>query len=841
MKHWTWILRMAVKDAAKSKNRLAVYMASIVLGIASLVAIESFKRSVTTKINADTKELLGADLIVRSNHPLTPKETQLIHTLGGVSAFEKSFASMMTAQKNGTTRLVNVKALKGNFPFYGQIQTAPQVPSGVLYSSPVVFVDQTVMLQMELQVGDQIQLGNASFEVKAAILKAPGQSGVSSSVAPPVYISQDHLQTTGLIKTGSRILYRQYLYFGDNPPTPQALTAVEDQLFGENVRIETIEQRKEDLGEAFGYLNNFLNLVGFIALLLGCIGVASSVRLYLKEKQTTIATLRCLGTSSRVVFGIFFFEILALGVLGSVLGAALGSALQVVLPYLLRDVLVVEVDFVFSPMACLSGIAIGVLSSVLFTLESLLSIKNIPPLLAINSSAELAKERPTKYLPRLALVLFVFGFSLLQTNDWKLGAVFTGATGFVFGLLALLSVGFKKGVTKHLPTSLPYVFRQGLANTARPQNQSTELTVSIGMGALLMTLLFSLQGNLISQLTLADEDQQPNLILFDVQTHQHEAVESLLTAHQMPTIQKVPIVAMRLDEIKGRTRLELKKDSLLKMPSHVLNREYRVSYRGELSSTEEVVEGEFTADASGLGMVPVSLEKRTAKQMQVTLGDTLVFNVQGVPLGVVVGSIRKVNWNKMQTNFTVLFPKGVLENAPQTYAYVSRTENREGSAAFQSASVKTLPNVSVIDLSTVLQTVNEVVGKITLVIRFMAFICILTGFMVLMGTISNSKFQRLKEVVLLRTLGSSKKQIILITLTEYLSLGILSALSGIVLGLLSSGLLVTFVFELPFWWHLWPLVWLLGSITGVVGVAGYWNNRAIFKQSPLEVLRRDGA
>lgn len=840
MKNWSWMLKMAFKDASKSKNRLAVYISSIVLGIASLVAIQSFRESVTAKINTDTKELLGADLIVRSNHPFTPEEDSLISSLGGTSASEKSFASMVTASKTGTNKLVNARALKGNFPFYGKIETHPQLPVTALFSSNGAFVDELVMLQMNLKIGDQIKLGNADFTILASITKAPGQSGISSAVAPPVYISQENLVETGLETLGSRILYRKYLLFQDKFPSDEILSTVEDQLFTANVRIETIEQRKERLGEAFAYLNNFLNLVGFIALLLGCIGVASSVTLYMKEKQATIATLRCLGTSSSSVFTIFFLEIFILGILGSILGAILGSSLQVVLPYLLQGVLVIDVDFTLSPTAFISGVIIGSLSSVLFTLESLLSIKNVPPLLAINSSVEVKKGTNSKIFTRLLIVLFVLGFSYLQMNDWKTALLFTGATAFVFGLLALLSVGFRHLIKTGLPTSFPYVVRQGLANTARPNNQSTELTVSIGLGALLMTLLFLLQGNLISQLTLADENEQPNLILFDVQKTQQQELEDLLAKNKLPTIQKVPIVAMRLEEIKGRTRLELKKDTVLKMPSHILNREYRVSYRDSLTSTEEIVEGIFTPDATDLETIPVSLEKRTASQMQVEIGDPLVFNVQGVPLKVVVGSIRKVSWNKMQTNFTVLFPKGVLEKAPQSYAYVSRTKDKQSSASFQRESVKNLPNVSVIDLSTVLETVNDIVGKITLVIRFMAFICILTGFIVLIGTISNSKFQRLKEAVLLRTLGSSKSQIVKITLTEYLTLGILSALSGISLGVLGAYLLTTLVFELDFTISFLPIFLILVSITAVVTFLGYNNNRAIFKSSPLEVLRREG-
>lgn len=839
MSNFSWIFKMAIKDAIQSKNRLIIYISSIVLGIASLVAIQSFRESVKAKINADAKELLGADMLIKSNRPFTPEISKLIDKLGGKPASEKSFATMVSNPHSDISKLINARALQGNYPFYGVIETEPQLPSSALSTGNYTFVDETVMLQMNLNVGDSIKLGKVYFSIIAIVKKAPGQAGIAASVAPPVYISQKGLDQTGLETFGSRIRYRHYLQFENGLPSKEFLQPIEDQLFTDNVRIETVAQRKEQLGEAFNYLNNFLNLVGFIALMLGCIGVASSVILYMKEKQNMIATLRCLGTSSATIFKIFFLEIMVLGFIGSLIGAILGSSLQSLLPVLLKDLLVVDVDFVFSPTALFTGIAIGVLSSLLFTLESLLLIRHVPPLLAINSSAQSTLDLRSKILSRSLIALFVFAFSYLQTYNLIAAVGFTAATALVFGLLALLSIGFQWIVKKKLPSSFPYVVRQGLANTARPNNQSTELTVSIGLGAMLMSLLILLQSNLVSQLTLADKNEQPNLILFDVQTDQQNKVEDLFASHQMPLIQKVPIVAMRLEKIKDRTRLELKNDSLLKMPSHILSREYRVTYRDSLSDSEELIEGEFIPDAAQLNYIPISLEKRQAEQMEVKVGDALVFNVQGVLLDVVVGSIRKVHWNKMQTNFTIVFPNGVLESAPQTFAYVSRADTKNVSASFQRTAVKEIPNVSVIDLNTVLETVNEVVEKIALVIRFMALICILTGFIVLIGTISNSKYQRLKETVLLRTIGASKSQIVKITLTEYLTLGMLSALSGIVLGVIGAFLLTKFVFEFNFQLDVFPISIILISITAVVTLLGYTNNREIVKSSPLDVLRRE--
>ena len=838
MNNWKWIWKMAWKDAQRSRKRLVTYISSIVLGIASLVAIQSFRSSVSTKIESDTKELIGADAVVRSNSPFNTEQQNLISSLSLETALEKSFPSMMQVQKSEETRLINARSLEGDFPFYGKIETEPEIDISTIQKEKVALVDQAVMLQLQLQIGDSIKLGNSSFAIVAKVIKAPGQSGITASVAPPVYFGENFMSSTGLETVGSRIRYRTYLKFKPEITNAQ-IEQVSDELFTENIRMETIEQRKERLGQAFSYLDNFLNLIGFIALLLGCVGVASSVALYLKEKKNTIATLRCLGADSQTVFYVFLIQIAFLGLLASIVGAVIGSILQTALPILLKDVLVIDVDFTFSTSAFFTGIIVGIIASILFTLETLLAIRKTPPLLAINSSAQANSDIVSTVVPRMAIIVFIFLFSFLQTESWLQSIVFTTGTIVTFGLLAGLASLVKTVIKKSDLSLLPYVIRQGLANTARPNNQTTELTISIGLGAMLITLLFALQSNLIGQLELAEENKQPNLILFDVQKDQLYEVDSLLKTNELPVLQKVPIVAMRIEKIGSKSRLELKKDSTQKIPENILNREFRVTYRDSLTDSEEITEGTFIGNTKQSNDVPISLESRTAEQMHVGIGDKITFNVQGVSLQTTITSIRKVQWNKMQTNFTILFPKGVLEKAPQTYAYVSRAETMRASARFQRESVKSLPNVSVIDLNTILKTLNDVVTKISLVIRFMAFICILTGFIVLTGTITNSKFQRIKETVLLRTLGASSRQIKQITISEYFALGFLASLSGVLLGLVAAVSLVLFVFDFNFTLNLYPISGVLTLITVIVIFLGFLNNRSIMKKSPLETLRNN--
>ncbi len=838
MKNTSWILKMALKDAAKNRRRLIVYASSIIIGIASLVAIQSFRESLSRKIDLESKELLGADLVIRSRDALTKEELNLTTIIQGEKSYECSFATMLAFPKGKNSRLIFARGIEGTYPFYGKVETDPPVAMNTILQDNKVLVDKTVMLQLGIQVNDTIKLGQSNYVVAAAIIKTPGSTGIGATVAPPVYFPLKTLEATGLKKEGSRLVYRTY-YKSNELPDKATLKKLEDELYTKNIIVETVESRKAAMREVYAYLNNFLNLIGFISLLLGCIGIASSVSIYLKEKRKTIATLRCLGTSSRDIFKIFFTEVTIIGIIGSLIGVILGSALQPLLSYVLSDVLIVDVEFAISPNAMINGLITGALASILFTIEPLLSSKSVPPLSALNNSTGVRKSWSVLIISRAAIISFVLLFSYLQLISLSAAALFTLSLIVILLVLAAVARLFMFLIKRGIKPRLPFVLKHGLSNIFRPNNQSTELTVTIGLGALMITFLFFVQSNLLKELSFADVNEQPNMILFDIQKDQLDAVKKLLSEEGMPIIQETPVIAMRLDEIKGRSRVEIKNDSTSEVPSHILEREWRTTYRDFLEPEEVLEKGEFIGDASGLDYVPVTLEYRTAEQMGVSIGDEIKLDVQGVGITTRINSIIRIKRNKIQTSFNILFPKGVLERAPQFYAVVSRTKGEKQSALFQQKVVKRFANVSLVDLNGILDTVSDVIGKIRMVIQFMALFSMITGLIVLIASISNSRFQRIKDAVLLRTLGASKKQISRITLIEYLALGFVASFSGVLLGIIASWLVTWLVFGLNF-----SVLWItalimLTLIVLIISFMGTFNNRSVTNASLMNLLKEN--
>jgi putative ABC transport system permease protein len=829
---------MALRDSRKNKARLFLFTSSIILGIAALVAINSFSDNLNGQIEKEAKELLGADLVISSNKPLSPNALAIVDSIGKNRSEEKSFASMVIFPKTGETRLVQIRALKGMFPYYGEILTEPKSAASSFRKSKKAIADQTLLLQFNSNPGDSIQVGTERFYIEGSLKKIPGQAGIAATVAPAVYIPLDYLDDTGLEKKGSRILYRFYYKLPKGARINKAMEKIKGKLDKEGLNYETVELRKKNTTQAFNNLSSFMNLVAFIALLLGCVGVASSVHIYVKEKIFSVAILRCLGLSGIQAFVIYLIQVVFMGLLGSVIGVLLGSFLQRIIPVVLRDFLPIDVEVTISSPAILGGIVTGLIVSVLFGLIPLLSIRKVSPLLTLRSSYEDKGQGwdYAKYVVYLLILGFVFLFSYNQVGTPKDALVFTSS--LVIGVLVLTGVGLLTMflVRKFFPTSWSYIWRQSLANLYRPNNQTLILVTSVGLGTALITTLYFVQSLLINQVSLRNQKDQPNMILFDIQTPQKEQVAKLTTSLGLPVIQEVPIVTMRLEEINGKSRVELEKDSTNKIEDWVFNREYRVTFRDTLIESEKIIEGKWRGEVTG-DTIYVSLDKRFSEGMNVKLGDRLTFNVQGTPVHTVIGSFREIEWNRIQTNFLVLFPKGVLEQAPQFHVIATRAGNQAQSAKFQKTVVKDFPNVSIIDITLILKTVKELVDRISFVIRFMALFSIVTGVLVLIGAVLISKYQRINESILLRTLGANRNQILMITTLEYFFLGSLAAITGILIAIGAGWAFAYFNLKTSFSVDFLPVLYIYFTVTGIAVLIGLFNSRGIISKPPLEILR----
>ncbi len=831
---------MAWRDSRKNRSRLFLFVSSIVLGIAALVAIYSFGDNLRQNIDDQAATLIGADLVLSSNKPVTPVIQKLVDSLGDDKSKELNFVSMVRFS-NGT-RLVQVKALQGKYPYYGDLETTPEAAGKDFKNGTNALVDKGLVLQYNARVGDSIRIGKLAFKIAGILDKAPGQTGVASSVAPVVYIPLQYLEQTGLDQKGSRIGYKFYFKYNHQVDMDKLVKNIEPRLEKEGMNYDTIASQKEQTGRSFADLTSFLALVGFIALLLGCIGVASAINIYVREKISTIAVLRCLGVKASQAFLIYLIQIVGVGLIGSIAGSLLGTLIQQILPVVLKDFIPFTIDVTISWKSIGQGVLLGLIISLLFALSPLLSVRNISPLNTLRLSFEetsLSRD-PLKWLVYLLILVFISGFTYLQLGTISQTIVFVVCVLMAFLLLTGVARLLMWLVKRFFPFSWSYLWRQGFSNLYRPNNQSVILIISIGLGTAFICTLFFVQGILMQRVTLSSSANQPNIILFDIQTSQKEAVAALTKKQGLPVISQVPIVTMTMMEVNGKNAAQLKKDTSGKFPQRgALTREYRVTYRDSLTSSEKLTTGTWIGHATPGQEIPVSFEEGFAKRAHFHIGDKILFNVQGVPMQTVIKSFRSVNFTRVQTNFLVLFPAGVLEQAPQFYVEISRVPNPKASAAFQMAAVRNFPNISVIDLALILSVVDELLSKIGFVIQFMALFSILTGVIVLIASVRISKYQRIRESVLLRTIGASRIQILAITSIEYFFLGSLAAGTGLVISMAGSWALAKYSFDTTFSPHILPILSIFLGISALTVIIGLLNSRGVLNKPPLEVLRRD--
>ena len=835
---WNLIISTAIKDSRKDRSKLVLFMSSIILGLAALVAINSFNDNLIKDINLQSKTLLGADLTVGGNRVIPEDVVNLLASLPGEKSTETELFSMSFLPSKDASQFVRIKALEGDFPYYGKLLTEPSTASQDYKTGRYALVDDGMMLQFDLQVGDSIKLGESMFEIHGRLLSTFGNISAGSSFAPSVYIGKSFLADTELLQPGSIANYAQYHKVSEDIDLDEWKKENRKLFRDASMRVTTVEDQRENLETAFNQLNNFLNIVGLVSLLLACIGVASSVLIYVKTKIASIAILRCLGMKSKEAFMVYFTQIFFLGTASVVLGVILGTSIQSILPILLEGFLPIEVNMSISWGSIVSGLLVGVLITTLFAMGPLLDIRKVTPLNTLRITNIPTSRDPLKGIVYAGIFLTVSGFLYTLTQSFMEAII--GSLGFVIAFFVLFALAklVTWSVRKFFPSQASFVVRQGLANLYRPNNQTSTLIVSIGLGTMILTILFVLQGMILTNVEGMGAGNQPNMILFGIEADQKEEIEQLTEEFDMPILQHVPVVTMDLAAWKGKTKKEWLADTTRQSRRWAINREARVSYQEEISPSDELVEGTYTGVYDGGDSIWISLDQRYAGGLDVGIGDEVVWNVQGALITTYVGSLRKINFRNLESRFFILFPTGVLEEAPQFSILVSKSPTKQVTADYRNAVVKAMPNVSVIDLGNILVTLNDIITKVSYVIKFMAGFSILIGLIVLISSLFLSKFQRIRESVLLRTLGAVTSKIYQVNAVEYAALGFLSAFTGIVLALIGSFFLAKYVFELDFVLNWTPIIGILIFIVALTTIIGLWNSKDVVQKSPLEILRR---
>lgn len=843
-----FVLKMAWRDSRASRKRLLFFSFSVVLGIAALVAIGSFAENLRSAIDDQARGLLGADLAVVTRAPLTAEADQVLSQLAGARAREISLSSMIVLPTAGNqTRLVSVRGTEPGYPFYGSFETSPKDASHRLsVGEAVVVLDASLISQFGLKHGDPVKIGSRTFAVAGTLQGTSSETASMTQISPRAVIPYDRLRETGLLDGPSiRTSYKTYFKFPAETDVEGLVRNLRDrfrELKLDSIGFDTVAQRKRSLGQALENVSAFLNLVGFVSLFLGAIGVASSIHVYVRQKVATVAVLKCLGASTKQSFSVYLVQGLGIGLCGAVLGALLGIAVQVLLPILARGLMPFEVQFFISWISVARGMAQGVTVCMLFALLPLLSLRRISPLAALRSFFEgsATSRDPLRWALYGGILAAVILFALQQTPRWQIGLGFVGMLLVGFGSFWAMAALVAWTARRLSPKRAPYVLRQGLANLYRPNNRTSFLLLTLGLATFLMVTLVLTRAMLTAQIENVAGSNRPNLLFFDVQDDQIGQLEEIIKREGVALTSRAPIVTMRISGLKGGPIQGARPGAASGRAGRMLYGELRATYQSVLAGTEKVVAGNFVGQVEPTEeVIPVSLEVGFAQGLQLALGDELEFDVQGVRLKARVSSLREVERRRMEASFSVIFPAGALESAPKFFVASVRAASAAESARVQQAVVQVLPNVSAVDLTLILKTFDNVFSRVQFVVQFMASFTVITGVIVLVAAVMAGRFQRLREIVLLRTLGATRRQLLQIELVEYTILGLLAAVVGCGLALVANNLLARFVFATSGIFAPRALLIAAGSVVVATLVTGLLTNRSVADCSPLSSLREE--
>jgi len=837
---WTW--RMAWRDSRAEFRRLFLFAFSVSAGIAALVSIHSLRATLENGLDQQSRALLGSDLMISSRDPFPVEALEKASQFAEEYSIETSFSTLISfPHRNNDARLVQLRVIEGNYPFYGDIESDPEAASARMREHNGILLEPSLLDQYDLSPGDPARLGNAQAEIMGASVKAAPRSGRFTAFAPEAYTNKNVLTESGLLE--GRSLTRHYLHL---KLAPEAVVSDITREFREldlqdGWRYETPEDRREQIGDVLDQFEQFLAVIGIVSLILGSIGVASAIQIHIRRRQNSIAVLRCLGAPASLSYSIYLVQAMVLGVIGTLIGATVGVLLHAGTLAFFADQLPFALALWPNTGVVIITTLVGFITCGSFALIPLFSIRHITPARALR--AGFTQKRIVPLRDRLC-VLPVYGLiatavillAVLSSASPIRGLQLCFGLALAFLLLWLTAYLLRWVTFKLVRPSWPYLLRQGISNLHRPGNQTLLFLLSLGLGVFLILSVLLSRSLLMQQIQVSEMDDGPNVYLVDIQSDQLEGIYQLLRENGLPEMDAARMVTMRIESVKGVPNQDLRRDG--SVPSRVLRREYRSSYRHHLNDTESTLEGAWPPlDWDGKEPIPISLETGIATDLGLTIGDAMTIDVQGIPMETIVHHIRNVDWSRFNLNFFMLFPHGVLEEAPGFFVATTRIPKGQTSGQLQRSLVLGFPNVTAIDLSQILETIRDILYRLSLAIQILTGFTVVAGLAILCGTIINGRDQKIQESVLLRTLGASRKQVRTILFWEYATLGSLSSLTGSVLAILGHLAMARFVFStaiiLP--WGTVIITLLIG--TGTAVLVGGILTRGVCAQSPLTILR----
>ena len=838
-----FIFNLTFREIRSAWRRLLFFFLCIAIGVGSVVALRSLIINLSKVVGGDARALLTADLVVNSTNDFSPTDVEKIESVIKQSnivearneAIETSAMARPADKSNETFGFIELKGIEPPFPLVGKFTLSDGSPFDFkLLENNGAVVAPILLEKLNIKVGDRIHVGESDFQIRATFDEEPGGGANGLRLGSRVFIEKKAFDEAGITRN-SRVR-RRILYRTSGNPT-ELVKALRETVKGSTLTVQSYRETQDNLNEQFERTENYLSLTGLLILVLGGVGVWNVARVFVEQKRKTIAVLKCLGAGGTQVITVYLLQILTLGLIGSLFGVFLAQVFLWFASWRFADALPAAMSYAVNFSIAWQGILLGVVISLLFSALPLLQVRAIKPNLLLRDEAgeKMRRLDPLKLIFGAASLIGLLGVAAWQAGSWRVGAIFLVGLGATSAVLYLAAIVLTK-LLRRVKNLGSFSIAQAVNSLYRPGNQTRIILLAVGLGAFVVLGVQSLQGNLIREFDFTRNQKLPSLFFIDIQKSQIDKLKSIVETATGETIQIVPTIRARIASVNGEAIDYANRE--VRQQQGQIGREFAVTYRPNLDENESITVGDWWKGNIKEDEAQVSVEEGMAKTLNVAVGDWITFDISGRKINARVENIRKLDLRNTRTAFVFVFRPGFLEKAPQTFvATVLKKLPENDRARLQRNLIDEFPNVQIFDVAEVVAAVQKLINNFVLAISFVGGFVIVSGMLILIGSIALTKSQRIYENAVLKTLGAKRPTLAAILFAEYGILGLLAGIIGAGFAALLSFAASKYVFDIG--WEFDYKLTILGILITalLVMLVGAIASFDVLFKKPLAILR----
>lgn len=838
-----FICSLTFREMRSSWQRLIFFFLCIAIGVGAVVALRSLIKNLSFAIGGDAREFLTADIVINSTNPFTPDDLLRIESVIGNSSVieardvisEVSVIMRPSDESNETLSFVSLKGIESNFPLVGVFKLS----SGKLFDFKMlknlgVVVTSDLLKELNVKVGDKVQIGEGEFQIRNTFDEVPGGS-TGFRLGSLVFVEKKAFDKVGINANRSRVKHK-ILYRTSDDPAP-IVRELREAFKGTTLTVQSYREVQEDLSQQFKRTGDYLSLAGLLIIVLGGIGIWNVSRAFVEQKRRSVAILKCLGATGTRVISVYILNILTLGLIGSFFGIILSQGMLTLISYRFADDLPQNMRYVIQLSIAWQGIALGILVSLLFSALPLLNIRTIKPkLLLRDETGETLKclDR-TKWGIGSASLLGLVILAAWQAGSLKVGVYFLASLS-VTAIALYASAALLMFLLKRIKKSGSFSINQAVNSLYRPGNQTRVIILAVGLGAFAILSAQSLKANLLRVFSFSKDWSFPSMFFIDLQKSQIEELKKLIKQKTGEDPETIPTVRARIALINGEP-FDFNSQEVRRRQGQI-GREFAITYRKDLLKNETIVSGKWWGSTNKSDETEVSIDTRMKRILAVNINDFITFDISGRKVNARIANVRKIDFNNSRTAFAFVFRPGKIEKAPHTFiATILKKQEKKERVQFKRAILSRFPNVQIFDVFDIAVVIQKVVNNFTLAISFVGSFVMLSGMLILIGSVALTKSRRVYENAILKTLGANRKKLVFILFAEYGILGILAGVVGSVFAAILSYLVSEYIFGIE--WEFDIVLMLMGVFItwGIVMLVGVAANVDVIFKKPLSILR----